>query len=378
MKNGQTVAAFEREFASYVGAKYAIALCNGTATLHTALVSLGVKPGDKVATTPLTMSATSIAILQAGAVPVYVDVDERMWLMDGLVASGFQVQLPVSLYGLHYRNSHLRPISRESLTINDAAQTLCKHNPNHAFTSYSFQASKILSLGEGGCLVTDSEELATKAREFSSLGYRMRADQPRIDSSVIKSPSFERHHSMGWNYRMNDLTAKEGLRLVRRFEDWDSACDLLLEARRAAADHYRQAIEGCSWITPQYVPGGWSHDYWTYAVALESKELWEPFTQAIVRHGGEMPYGAWRLSYTEPGLNHFVMHPPCPIAESLQPRLVQFQTNDLASAERNAKAVKKAIEEIDRNKTEHYRHWARLMDGHMAEPQPDATGTPCS
>ena len=73
--------AFERQFAQYVGADYAIAMCNGTATLHTALVALGVKPGDRVAVPPLTMASTSIAVLHAGAVPVYVDVDPDTWLM---------------------------------------------------------------------------------------------------------------------------------------------------------------------------------------------------------------------------------------------------------------------------------------------------------
>ena len=117
--------------------------------------------------------------------------------------------------------------------------------------------------------------------------------------------------------------------------------------RRQAADQYRDAIAGCPWITPQHVPDGWVHDYWAYAVALESAGLWEPFTDAIVRHGGERPYGAWRLTYREPAFRHLA--PPagtCPVAEALQPRLCQFQTNNLASAERNANAVAKAIQEV--------------------------------
>lgn len=387
MKNGASVAAFEKEFAAYVGARFAIALNSGTSTLHTALVALGVKPGDKIATTPLTMSATSIAILQAGAVPVYVDVRPDTWIMqDG--GPEAKVYLPVALYGLN------GPLAGPGI-IEDAAQTLRKHS-GARFTSYSFQASKILALGEGGMLVTDDETLAEQARQFSSLGYWMKADQPRIDSATLKDPSFMRHHSLGWNYRMNDVTAQLGL-------DYLAYADDLRRWRRVAAEYYRQAIEGCPWITPQHVPEGWSHDYWTYAIALESKELWKPFTEAIVRHGGEMPYGAWRLTYNEAAFKHLRPrantltvegHPDlsrqqqhgCPIAESLQPRLVQFQTNNLESAEKNAKAVRKAIEDTICTAAE------RARDIINAQPIPtegrwigdengwhgDATGTPCS
>lgn len=332
VKNGSTVAAFERAFADYVGAKYAIALCNGTATLHTAMVALGIRPGDRVAVPPLTMSATTIAVLHAGAVPVFVDVDERTWLADG---EKFEwehaASIPVSLYGLH------QPYAGRA-TIDDAAQTLRKHS-GAAFTSYSFQASKILALGEGGMLATNDEVLATRAREFSSLGYRMKADQPRIDPAVIKSPTYERHHSLGWNYRMNDLTAAEGLRQL-------PMADGLLAQRRECAAFYRAAIAGCDWLTPQYVPEGWTFDAWAYAFAVESADLWHPLTAAMVRHGAEMPYGCWRITYQEPAFRHLAPDGTCPVAESLQPRLLQFQTNSLASAERNATALRHAIEAL--------------------------------
>lgn len=331
MKNGETVAEFERQFAAYVGARYAIALCNGTATLHTALVALGVKPGDRVAVPPLTMSATTIAVLHAGAVPVFVDVDPDTWLMNGPRALGFTA-LPVSLYGLHYP-----PVV--SNVIDDAAQSLRPHGSASAFTSYSFQVSKILPLGEGGMLVTDDEELATRAREFSSLGYRMRADQPRIDPAVLKSPTYERHHSLGWNYRMNDLTARRGLAML-------SCADRLKADRRAAAAMYRDAIAGCEWLTPQHVPDGWEHDYWCYAVALDRGMEWGRLADAIQKHGGERPYAAWRLTYQEPAFRYLAPDGICPVAEDLQHRLLQFQTNTLQAAERNAEALRRTIREL--------------------------------
>lgn len=333
MKSGSAVLAFEREFAQYVGAKYAIALVNGTATLHTALVALGVKPGDRVAVPPLTMSATTLAVLQAGAVPVFVDVQANTWLMAPPYES---TAIGVSLYGLHY--PHLW--QQAGVLIDDAAQTLRKHS-GAAFTSYSFQASKILALGEGGMLVTNDEALATRAREFSSLGYRMRADQPRIDPAVLKASDYERHHwPLAWNYRMNDMTAAEGLRLLRSGD-----LNVAIVHRRKSAWTYRDAIAGCPWLTPQHVPDGWAHDYWTFAVACDTPERARWLQDAIVTHGGERPYAAWRLTYQEPAFRSLARDGTCPVAESLQPRLLQFQINDLSSAERNARALRTAIRE---------------------------------
>ena len=186
---------FERAFAEYVGARHAIALCNGTATLHTALTALGVKPGDHVAVPPLTMASTTIAVLHAGGVPVFMDVDRDTWLADGaLPAVAIVASVPVSLYGLHQGFWSIRAAP----LIDDAAQTLRPHNPAVAFTSYSFQGSKILPLGEGGALVTNDPELARRARWFSSLGYDLPPETSKIDKGNIKSPNAIRHIHGWW------------------------------------------------------------------------------------------------------------------------------------------------------------------------------------
>lgn len=326
--NGETVAAFEAAFAKYVGAKYAIALTNGTVTLQVALHALGLQPGQPVAVPPLTMASTSMAVLLAGGAPQYVDVDPDTWLMQGTRGV---LAIPVSLYGAHYPHGNI-----DGVRIDDAAQTLRKHDPRAAFTSYSFQASKILALGEGGMLVTDDVSLATAAREYSSLGYRMRPDQPRIDPATLKDPAYLRHYSIGLNARMNDLTAAEGLRQLAQ-------AGALLASRKACAALYRQAIAGCPWLTPQR---GEPHDAWAFAVTLEPAGAWHAIAGAIVRHGGESPYAAWRVTYQEPAFRHLAPDGTCPVAERLQARIMAFQTNDRESAERNASALAKTIKEI--------------------------------
>lgn len=335
MKPGSVVAQFEKDFAQHVGAEYAIALCNGTATLHTALIALGVQPGDRVAVPPLTMSSTTIAVLYAGAVPVFHDVDPKAWLMVPRTKEPVNAMMPVSLYGLH--SKHETWGWNESL-IDDAAQTLRSHS-GCAFTSYSFQASKILSCGEGGALVTNDKHLAQAAREFSSLGYRMRPDQPRIDPAVLKSPTYERHHTLGYNYRMSDPQAHV---LLDQMADWDH----LLDDRQRCAALYREAIKGCAWLTPQFVPDGWTHDYWTFAVATDTPDRALKLASAMETHQGERPYFAWLPAYQEPALRHLAPDGTCPVAESLQPRLLQFQCNDVASAMTNTRVLSCAIAEI--------------------------------
>jgi len=354
----KAVQRFENAFANYVGARHAVGLVNGTATIHTALVAMGVKPGDRVATTPLTMSAPSLAILHAGAIPVYVDVDPDTWLMNATVPLPVpRANVPVSLYGLH------QGFLGQTI-LDDAAQTLRPHG-GAAFTSYSHQQSKILPLGEGGMLCTDSDELAQKARQFSSLGYHM-PDGPVIDKAALKHPNYARHHSIGMNYRMAPVVAELGLQQLTYVWSFPGEhygelfVERLQRIRQECAAMYRDVIQGCDWLTPQHIPEGYTHDMWTFAVATDTpaRLLW--LLDAMERHGGERPYPAWMLSYDEPALRHLRRNQAfpedhegewepwpsiCPVAEDLQPRLCQFQTNRLDSAQTNAKALRNSIQE---------------------------------
>jgi dTDP-4-amino-4,6-dideoxygalactose transaminase len=304
------------------------------------------------------MSATTIAILNVGAIPVYGDVDPHTWLLDmGKLPTPMPcvTSVPVSLYGLHFPYG--------GAIVDDAAQTLRKPRGT-AFTSLSFQSSKVLSLGEGGALLTNSDELAARARSYLSLGYAMQPGQARIDSSVIRASTYERHRLYPCiNGRMNDITAAHGLDWL--YVEESCLCSRVTDAlttRELSAMKYRDAIRGCDWLTPQHIPEGWQHDMWSFAVACDTPERANALSDSIVLHGGERPYGCWALSYNEPALRH--LNPPdvfctdtgemevrahsypCPVAESLQPRLLQFATNNLASAERNAVALRRAIEEL--------------------------------
>jgi len=225
--------------------------------------------------------------------------------------------------------------------------------------SFSFQSSKHISSGEGGMIATSDEELANNIRRFGSLGYGAvgaGAGKGKISKETIQDPKYERHISMGWNYRMPELCAAVALGQIERLQE-------LVNMRQKVAKLYSEAIAGCGWMISQSVPEGFVHSYWTYAVKLENNPQfnWVDFRNKYMELGGDGIYAAWQLTYLEPVFQrtsyHFsTLSPPirriqnfklglCPVAESLQPLLLQFKTNylDIDVASQKVEALSKSI-----------------------------------
>jgi perosamine synthetase len=208
--------------------------------------------------------------------------------------------------------------------------------------------------GEGGILITSDEEFADKVRRFSGLGYTMLKGDPsqgRITKEVIQDPTYERHTSIGWNYRMSELCAAVALAQVERLDE-------LVEQRVRIAQLYHEAAQGCQWLIPQKVPESYRHSYWTYVLKLENEGgfTWHDFRRKYMESGGDGIYAAWQLTYLEPAFREQRFdakgHPAqkyapglCPVAESIQPRLLQFKTNymDMSIAQQKAEALARTI-----------------------------------
>lgn len=142
------------------------------------------------------------------------------------------------------------------------------------------------------------------------------------------------------NYRMSDVQAWDVLCQLKYADEW-------LTLRRYSAQGYREAIEGCTWITPQYVPEGWPHSYWAYAIACDTPKRALDLASRLSDMDSERPYFAWRITYQEPAFRHLAPDGTCPVAESLQPRLLQLQTNHhKAGAERAAAILHRAIRSV--------------------------------
>lgn len=362
------VTRLETEFAKRFNTKYAIAMVNGTATLHMALEAAGVGLGDEVICPPLTMSSTSLAVLQANAIPVFADIDPDTFLITAeniknKITPKTKAVITVSLYGLSPQMKEIVDLCHENqiIVIEDNAQCFLSEQNGQLvgnfgdMSSFSFQSSKHMTSGEGGIITTNNDTLAINLRRFSGLGYAgIDTNKGRITKEDIQNPNYERHTVLGWNYRMSDLCAAVALGQLERLED-------LVEMRKLAAKHFEKVVSNCSWLIPQKVPEGNKSSYWSFVVKLNTVKIkWEDFRHKFIEYGGNGIYAAWKLSYLEPVfreknflsrenlpqyINYSYQKGLCPIAESIQPNLLQLKTNywDESQAIKQAEILKETI-----------------------------------
>ncbi len=335
------VQGFEMNWSRFIGTKYSIACNSGTSALHMALLAAGVSKGDEVIVPALSPVMPAFAVLYCGATPVFVDVDFQMFNIDRdvlvrKVTPKTKVIIVVHLYGLNYYGQH-GPIKLGPIVIADSAECVL---PNMGcggdMIVHSFEASKHLSTGEGGMVSTNNEHYAELVRKYGGLGYKhLTADLGRTqaDPDTFHDPNYKRHELVGYNYRMSPLCAEVGGRQL-------PTLDSTIRRRQAIALSYRQAIEGCEWLIPQK---GSPNSYFTYAVTFERTDItWKQFYNRFKElSGGETFYAAWSLPWREPALAMYAGN--CPVAESLQKKMMQFKTNypTLREAEDMAEALRK-------------------------------------
>lgn len=358
----------ESEFAQLFNTNFAIGHVNGTATMHTALAALDVKPGDEVIVPPLTMSSTALAVLHNNSIPVFADVDQSTFNIDPdsirkNITKKTKAIISVSLYGLSPDYDEILKICKEYniYLIEDNAECfLGKYKGKYVgefghFSSFSFQASKHITSGEGGMLITNDVELANKARRFSSLGYAgVSANQGKITRNDIQDPNYSRHVTLGFNYRMSELQAAVALGQIERAEE-------LVNQRITVARLFDDVLKGQDLLIRQKEPERYLNSYWSYSVVLNTKNPqkdWYEFRDLFQKNGGDGYYAAWKLSYFEPLFLNSIQHYNgvwqkyekglCPVAEYLQPRMIQLKTNywNIDDAKKQAEILKKTIDEF--------------------------------
>lgn len=361
---------FEQAFAATVGAKYAITFNSGTSTLHAALEAVGVGAGDEVIIPPLTVISNADVILAQNAIPVFADVDEDTFNIDPKdverkITSRTKAIMPVSLYGLPCDLDPLMGLAAKYglYVINDAAQAhmaVYKGRPIAEIahvTSYSLENSKHITTGDGGIVVTSEEQLAKRMRKLGSLGYAAMTSgdgRIRVNKKIFQDPAYKRHDAYGCNYRMPEVAAAIGLAQVERV-------DFFIRLRRDIAAMYAEAIEGCPYLVPQKTPEGYVNTYWCYTVKyLRDAVSWYEFRDKYCELGGDGIYAAWALTYDETlfASGVFRKRAPyyyercryerglCPVAERIQPTLMQFVNNygSLDEAAPKVEALRKTIE----------------------------------
>jgi dTDP-4-amino-4,6-dideoxygalactose transaminase len=212
---GPNVDAFEISLAQYCGVKHVAALSSGTGALHLALIMLGIKSQDEVVASTFTFSATINPIIYQGGTPIFVDSEPGTWNMDPeLLLKAIKVRMamgkkpkaiiPVHLYGMPANMSEIMKIANqyEIPVIEDAAESLGSRymdKPTGSFGKMgilSFNGNKLITTSGGGALISNEEELITKARFL--------ATQARD-----KAPHYQ-HSQIGYNYRMSNILAGIG------------------------------------------------------------------------------------------------------------------------------------------------------------------------
>jgi perosamine synthetase len=279
---GKFVDQFEQDLALYTGSRHAIAVANGTAALHVALILAGVKPGDEVLVPALSFVATANAVSHAGAIPHFVDSNIHTMGLDPAALEGYLENLcertssglrnkstgnriaavvPMHAYGHAVEMNHLLSVAeRFGLPIvEDAAEALGslyrgKHLGTFGQTGIlSFNGNKIITTGGGGAILTDCPELARRAKQLTTTAKR-------------PHPWAFYHEEVAWNYRMPNLNAALGCAQLKQLPGF-------LIRKRELASRYMTVFDEISGVTYMKESSNSTSNYWLNTVRLDSPDL---------------------------------------------------------------------------------------------------------
>jgi len=260
---GPNVAAFENEFAHYLGIEHAVGLNSGTDALHLALRALDIGPGDEVITTTFSFIATAEAISIVGATPVFVDVDPRTWQIDAkaveaAITPQTRAIIPVHLYGSPAPMIEIMRLAQEHDldVIEDCAQSVAAKVGGRqtgtigTIAAFSFFPSKNLgACGDAGAIVTNSADLAERVRALRAHGGRKKYY----------------HEEIGLNSRLDEIQAAILRVKLRHLDAWT-------EARRSIAARYNEGFASSDGIQRPVEEGGCYNVYHQYTIGVGERD----------------------------------------------------------------------------------------------------------
>lgn len=255
LAQGPEVKAFEEEFSAHVGGRHCVAMNSGTSALHLGFIAAGIKPGDEVIVPSFSFAATANSVVLAGGIPIFADIDPRTFNLDpnhveNLITKKTKAIMPVHLYGHIAAMDQFQEIAKAHnlCLIEDAAQGhLASLNGRNAgefgiIASFSFYPTKNMTAGEGGMVVTESDEVARTLRLLRNQGQEI-----RYQNEII-----------GFNTRMTDIHAAIGRVQLAKLQSWT-------KQRQENAAYLDANLKGV--ITP-YLQPGTTHSYHQYTIRI--------------------------------------------------------------------------------------------------------------
>ena len=275
LTTGHKVKQFEREFVEFIGAKHALAVNSCTAALHLALEAVGVGPGDEVITTPMTFTATAAVIEHLGARPVFADVTAQTLNIDPeqirrRLSPRTKAILPVHFAGQACDMDAIGAIARDAgvPVVEDAAHAIPTRYHGRLvgtlsdITCFSFYATKNVTTGEGGMVVTDRDDIMERMRLMHLHGMSKdawkRYTQNGSWSYEILAPGFK--------YNLTDIAAAIGIHQLRK-------CQAFHRRRLTIADQYDAAFADLPGISIPRVEDRESHGWHLYVIQVDPERL---------------------------------------------------------------------------------------------------------
>lgn len=251
---GPKIDELEQRLCSITGAKYAVAVSNGTAALHVACMAAGVGEGDEVITTPITFAASANCALYCGATPVFADIDEKTWNIDpesvrAHITERTKAVVAVDFTGQSTKLDELKEICREHhlVLITDGAHSIgtkYKGQPTGSIadmTTFSFHPVKTVTAGEGGAITTNDPELYRRLVLYKAHGITRDAEQM---SREPEGPWYYEQVELGYNYRMTDIQAGLLLSQLDKLEAFS-------KRRKEIVARYNEAFSKIEQVTVQ-------------------------------------------------------------------------------------------------------------------------------
>lgn len=269
---GEEIREFEDIVSDYVGVKHAVSFNSGTSALHAVLLAYDIGEGDEVIVPSFTFIATANSVLFVNARPVFADIEEETFGLDPedikeRISSKTKAIMPIHYAGCPCKIREIKEVADDHnlVLIEDAAESLGAHIHGKRVGSYgdaamlSFCGNKVITTGEGGMIVTDSDEICEKLKLIRSHG---RPEKTSYFASS-KTPDYV---ALGYNWRISSFTAALGISQVKKLEK-------VVEMRRRNAKYLTIGISRVSGLGPIVPPGGYYHIYQMYTVRVEGGRM---------------------------------------------------------------------------------------------------------